>query len=266
MGNIGASEHSFRKFWTGGGGYSVGFLYPDDTSWRPLNQYGVSAPNTILWRCSKDGRSTGAPWLFEFVGRDDILYEISITYGSGSLPMTWRILPVGMIESINYDKTPEVDSIEIVSVDIHNKGGNGKFAIVLYEGLTELDRVVGINVSTNSTIRATLSYLMLDRQMNMRVDLIDEHNNTVIETQEFVSYADQCEGIVCDPTCFGFDYHNTVCEEGICVQGSLIMPNDPDCGYISPTPDDGTIIDIIMDNKEIIIVGVIVGAVVLKSL
>ena len=57
-----------------------------------------------------------------------------------------------------------------------------------------------------------------------------------------------------------------MCEEGVCVQGSLIKANDPECGYISPTPDDPDMLDVIMDNKEIIVIGAIAGILVLKSI
>jgi len=77
---------------------------------------------------------------------------------------------------------------------------------------------------------------------------------------------DPCEGVICEPECFGFDYHNTVCEGGSCVQADLIMANDPDCGYISPTPEDNTLIDLMVDNKEMVVLGTILGAVALKSI
>ena len=39
---------------------------------------------------------------------------------------------------------------------------------------------------------------------------------------------DSCSGVVCEPTCFGVDKYNMVCEDGICVKGSLIKANSPE--------------------------------------
>ena len=75
---------------------------------------------------------------------------------------------------------------------------------------------------------------------------------------------DPCEGVVCDPMCVGLDSYAMICEEGACVQGDILKANDPDCGYI-PT-DEPSIFDLISDNKEILIIGVIVGALALKSI
>ena len=83
---------------------------------------------------------------------------------------------------------------------------------------------------------------------------------------EIYPLPDPCEGVVCDPTCFGLDYHNTVCEEGYCVIGTLIDANNEEiCGYVPPEPEpDEDITDIIMNNKELIILGTVAGIIVLK--
>ena len=77
---------------------------------------------------------------------------------------------------------------------------------------------------------------------------------------------DPCEGVVCNPECVGLDMYNNVCEEGTCIQSELINVNDPECGYIPPEPEYPEIIDLIMENKEMVIVGTIVGILVLKSI
>ena len=76
---------------------------------------------------------------------------------------------------------------------------------------------------------------------------------------------DPCDDIVCYPDCFGLDYYNTVCDDGMCVQGNLIEENSTECGYIPPEPDpDENITDILMNNKELIILGTVAGIIVLK--
>ena len=57
---------------------------------------------------------------------------------------------------------------------------------------------------------------------------------------------DPCEGIVCEPDCFGTsNKYETVCDEGICVIGAMIEENSVECGYVPPDddiddePDDG---------------------------
>ena len=75
---------------------------------------------------------------------------------------------------------------------------------------------------------------------------------------------DLCSGVVCEPTCSGFDKYNMVCMDGICVEGDLIKANDPDCGHTSPSPEDPNIFGVITDNKEIIVVGTIAGILFLK--
>ena len=52
---------------------------------------------------------------------------------------------------------------------------------------------------------------------------------------------DPCDGVVCDPECAGVDLYDNVCDDGICVRGSLIEENSVDCGYIPPDPCEGVI-------------------------
>ena len=70
---------------------------------------------------------------------------------------------------------------------------------------------------------------------------------------------DYCDGVICEDTCFGTDMYSTVCYNGECVKDSLIKANDPACGYVSPSPEDSTLFDMVYDNKEIIALGTIGG-------
>ena len=79
---------------------------------------------------------------------------------------------------------------------------------------------------------------------------------------------DPCEGVVCSPECIGSDLYKTVCDEGVCVKDELIEANNEEiCGYVPPTPDpDENIIDILIDNKELVILGTVAGIIVIKSI
>ena len=54
---------------------------------------------------------------------------------------------------------------------------------------------------------------------------------------------DPCEGVVCEPDCYGVDKYQTVCEDGICIKGVLIKMDDPTCGYVPPDPCAGVTCD-----------------------
>lgn len=73
-----------------------------------------------------------------------------------------------------------------------------------------------------------------------------------------------CDGVVCEPVCYGVDRHETICEDGLCVKGNLIKANDPICGHVSPTPGVPNIVDFVADNKEIIALGTVAGILFLK--
>lgn len=75
---------------------------------------------------------------------------------------------------------------------------------------------------------------------------------------------DVCGDVVCEDKCFDVDRYTTICVDGECVQGKLLRANDPECGYISPTPEDPNIFGVIIDNKEIIALGAIAGILFLK--
>ena len=77
-----------------------------------------------------------------------------------------------------------------------------------------------------------------------------------------INTPDPCEGVVCSPECVGNDLYNTVCDNGICVSGALIEANSADCGY---DPDED-ITDILMNNKELVILGAIAGIIIIKSI
>lgn len=48
---------------------------------------------------------------------------------------------------------------------------------------------------------------------------------------------DPCDSVVCEDKCYDYDLYNMVCEEGTCVDGSLIESNSSACGYIPPLPE-----------------------------
>lgn len=52
---------------------------------------------------------------------------------------------------------------------------------------------------------------------------------------------DLCEDVICDPECFGYDLHETSCDEGICIRGVLMESDSPICGHIPSEADPGTI-------------------------
>ena len=76
----------------------------------------------------------------------------------------------------------------------------------------------------------------------------------------FCSYTDPSDGITYGEECFGVDTYTTICYNGECVKDSLVRANDPACGYVSPSPEDFALFNIIYDNKEIIALGTIAGA------
>ena len=50
--------------------------------------------------------------------------------------------------------------------------------------------------------------------------------------------ADPCKDVSCPDKCVGVDKYDQVCQDGICVRGTLIQTNSEQCGYTpEPTPD-----------------------------
>lgn len=70
---------------------------------------------------------------------------------------------------------------------------------------------------------------------------------------------DPCEGVTCDPECYGVDKHETTCEEGICIKGILMESDSVECGYTppDPEPEPDPESDEAMDLIPILIIGVI---------
>ena len=49
---------------------------------------------------------------------------------------------------------------------------------------------------------------------------------------------DPCKDVSCPDKCVGVDKYDQVCQDGICVRGTLIETNSEHCGYTpEPTPD-----------------------------
>ena len=49
---------------------------------------------------------------------------------------------------------------------------------------------------------------------------------------------DPCADVSCPDKCVGVDKYDQVCQDGICVRGTLIQTNSEHCGYTpEPTPD-----------------------------
>ena len=59
-----------------------------------------------------------------------------------------------------------------------------------------------------------------------------------------------CADVICEPTCYEYDLYETECISGVCEQATLIEPNSYDCEYTDPT-----IIDMLIDNSALVIVG-----------
>lgn len=240
MGNIGTSEYTFKYLFTGGGGYAVGYLYPDDTEWTAPNQYGARTPRTSIWRCEKDHRSTGAPWKKTFAGKDDKTYTISVTYGGGRLPMTWVECASMTISAIHSDPTADPNTPGYITVDIMNTGGDGEYELVLMDGVVEVDRSPIMLITAGMFGRETLEFLMLNRDMTFTVQLIDKRDDTVVDSrgQTVTIYKpDPCEGVSCEPECVDTDLYDTVCDDGVCVRGVLLESNSSECGYVPPEPE-----------------------------
>lgn len=47
-----------------------------------------------------------------------------------------------------------------------------------------------------------------------------------------IGIPDPCEGVVCEPICEGLILFNMHCEGGVCVRGSMIEANSPQCGFV----------------------------------
>ena len=246
MGNIGDSGYTFKlcKSYSGSSGsyHKMYCVYPDDTSFYWSDAHG-DQPRTKTCIFSFSWRSTGrlystTPQICEFVSKfDGKSYYIRMdATANRNTSWLWKLLAIGTIANLDYDLTPEVGQKEVVSIDIANSGGDGIFTIVLSESGVELDRKTGIAVNENTTIRETLSYLMLERVMNLTVDLIDEYNGNIVDTKQFVSIVDPCEGVSCAPVCVGDDRYTQVCDDGLCIRGTLIEANSIECGYVPPEP------------------------------
>ena len=69
-----------------------------------------------------------------------------------------------------------------------------------------------------------------------------------------------CSDVVCEPLCYNHDLHETECISGVCEQAALIEEDSYDCGYTDPT-----ILDTLIDNSALVIIGLFAGALVIGA-
>lgn len=105
-----------------------------------------------------------------------------------------------------------------------------------------------------------------DRVSQEEKDWLDV--NTIVVPNDWTpmdGIPDPCLGVICDNECIDSNLYETYCDAGQCVVGDLIEVNSPSCpGYIPPD-EDGTIFDMIVDNKELFALLVAAGAIALAS-
>lgn len=239
------------------------YVYPDDTAWYWSDKHG-SLPRTVpcYFSFRRESSSSGVtPAIHEcsFVSKfNDFEYIVSIT---NSWAVTASQCASISILNMYANESATPGDNETITVDIKNIGGNGKFDLILLDNGVEIDKLSGKDVSGKGSTRNTLSFIMLNHTMNLVVKLVDLYDNTVVDEIAYsVSIFDPCEGVLCEPMCVGFDSYDTFCEEGTCVRGGLMRENDPECGYMPPpVPGDDTFIDLLMDNKEIVILAIVAG-------
>lgn len=207
------------------------YAYPDDTDWYWSDAHGnLPSTKTCSFSFSKskyaDWDVPYKPSIVEcsFVSKfNGFQYDVSVT---NTWVKTFSKCASMKILSVCANNTSCPGDTEIVTIDIDNKGGDGKFDIIILDNGVEIDSALNRSVSDSCAVREMLEFMMLNRDMELTIQLVDLYDNTVVDELTYVIQ-------VCDPT--------------------------------SPTPEDPDMLDVIMDNKEIIIIGAIVGAIVLKS-
>ena len=81
---------------------------------------------------------------------------------------------------------------------------------------------------------------------------------------------DPCKDVSCPDKCVGVDKYDQVCQDGICVRGSLIEYNSEHCGYETPSPnpepipgdEDGDHVITPPQDNEYIQYGIAIGALI----
>ena len=104
-----------------------------------------------------------------------------------------------------------------------------------------------------------------DSKTHEEKDWLD--NNTIVVPNDWTpmdGLPDPCTGVICDNECLDGDLYESSCVEGYCTLGNIIEENSEICpGYVPPSTDSD-IIEMISDNKEIVIIGAIAGALLLR--
>lgn len=243
------------------------WVYPDDTDWYWSDKHG-NLPRSVVFNFSFRKESSRTPvtpsihkgsFVSKFNGSE---YIVSIT---NTWAKDFSMCALMSIYDMYADETAYHGNIELITVDVANIGGDGTFDLILFDGSVEIDRVQDQTVLADSSTRETLQFIMLNHPMTLTMKLVDNYNGDVVdEKQHIINLHDPCEGVICEPECFDVDLYNTVCESGVCVQENIINVNDTTCGYVQP--EHPNIPDMIMDNKEIVVIGIIAGALVLNSI
>ena len=209
-------------------------VYPDDTSWYWSDTHGnLPRTSTCYFSFRKESSSSPiAPSIHEcsFVSKfNGLRYTVSITNRWVKSFAKCALMSILNVYA-NNSSIPNIS--ETITIDIDNKGGNGNFDLALFDGGVEIDRVSGKSISGNCSIRETMSFVMLSNDMTLTIQIIDLYDDEVVDTMTFdVTVYDPCDGIVCEPACFGYDLHNTICYDGACIKESLIDPNSVKCVY-----------------------------------
>lgn len=57
-------------------------------------------------------------------------------------------------------------------------------------------------------------------------------SDTSYHSGDYIALADPCAGITCSNACVGLDLYSQTCVDGVCVTGTLVEANSPECGAI----------------------------------
>lgn len=221
------------------------------------NQYGYAGYNEVLARfsCTTRSRDCG-PKFHEWTNKDDGMeYRLDMSYCSGRHVWSCAKLASMNISNIYANDVSEPYTMETISIDISNSGGDGNYSMELLDGEVVLCKSSNKRLEGNSSARETFEFFMLDKDTELTISLIDDHTGEIIdEAIHTVTIPTACTGVVCEPLCFGTDLYETVCEDGVCIQGTILSADDVSCAQ--EIPDFSDFIDNITNADLIAIVAI----------